>query len=115
MWLPLQTLTGGILNIETVKYLFTARASDSVWNFTMAMVKAGLKDPSGNSLFSPVSILTTINMLLLGTKGGTKDEIMQALGIKYQYFLKLLFHDRVPSLHRTSARTISDHNQLHEQ
>ena len=51
----------------------------------MSMVKVGLKDPTGNSLFSPVSILTTINMLLLGTKGDTKDEIMQALGTVCSY------------------------------
>ena len=35
---------------------------------------------SGNSLFSPISILTTINMLMLGTKGTTKSEVLQALG-----------------------------------
>ena len=56
------------------------RASNSVWNFTMSMIKVGLQDSNGNSLFSPISILTTINMLLLGTKGTTKEEIMQALG-----------------------------------
>ena len=56
-------------------------ASQSIWNFTMSMIKGGLKEAaSGNSLFSPVSILTTINMLFLGTKGNTRTEIMQALG-----------------------------------
>ena len=34
----------------------------------------------GNALFSPVSILTTINMLLLGTIGQTRTEIVRALG-----------------------------------
>ena len=34
----------------------------------------------GNALFSPVSILTTLNMLLLGTVGQTRGEILEALG-----------------------------------
>ena len=37
----------------------------------------------GNALFSPVSILTTINMLLLGTIGQTRTEILQALGLTH--------------------------------
>ena len=64
-----------------ISFICAIRASNTVWNFTLAMVKAGLKDPTGNSLFSPVSILTTLNMLLLGTKGDTKNEIMTALGL----------------------------------
>ena len=41
-----------------------------------------VEETSGNSLFSPVSILTTLNMLLLGTTGGTRGEIIKALGKK---------------------------------
>ena len=56
-------------------------ASNSIWNFTMTLVERGLVEPqSGNALFSPVSILTTLNMLLLGTAGSTRTEILTALG-----------------------------------
>lgn len=44
------------------------------------------EESSGNSLFSPVSILTTLNMLLLGTTGETRQEIIRALG-KVFYFI----------------------------
>ena len=64
-------------NVKNVYF----RASDSVWNFTLSMIeKKVIEEGTGNSLFSPVSILTTINMLLLGTTGETRDEIIQALG-----------------------------------
>ena len=54
------------------------RASDAIWNFTMGMVGRGLKDSAtGNSLFSPVSILTTLNMLLLAVTGTTRDEMVK--------------------------------------
>eukprot|EP00091_Calanus_sinicus_P023914 TRINITY_DN8321_c0_g1_i4.p1 TRINITY_DN8321_c0_g1~~TRINITY_DN8321_c0_g1_i4.p1 ORF type:complete len:474 (-),score=124.60 TRINITY_DN8321_c0_g1_i4:74-1495(-) len=92
------------------------RASDSVWNFTMAMVKAGLKDPSGNSLFSPVSILTTINMLLLGTKGGTKDEIIQALGYpRYTAQVHAQFQSIINSMNTDIGVTVSTSNALFTQ
>ena len=60
-------------------------ASKSIWNFTMAMVKEGLMEAStGNTLFSPVSILTTINMLFLGTTGEMREEVLKALGQAYK-------------------------------
>ena len=39
-----------------------------------------MEEGTGNALFSPVSILTTLNMLLLGTTGVTRQEIITALG-----------------------------------
>jgi len=79
------------------------RASDSVWNFTMSLIKSKLQEEeTGNSLFSPISILTTINMLLLGTKGNTKAEILSALGYprytsqvhtQFQHILKSMNND----------------------
>ena len=57
-------------------------ASESIWNFTLTLVRRGLRErTSGNALFSPVSILTTLNMLLLGTVGDTRTEILHALGL----------------------------------
>ena len=38
------------------------------------------EETTGNSLFSPISILTTLNMLLLGTTGETRAEVIKALG-----------------------------------
>ena len=47
----------------------------------MSMVKHGVQEAgTGNALFSPVSILTTLNMLLLGTQGDTRTELLTALG-----------------------------------
>ena len=55
-------------------------ASDSIWNFTLTMIENGVREEgTGNSLFSPVSILTTLNMLLLGTTGATREELIKAL------------------------------------
>eukprot|EP00092_Neocalanus_flemingeri_P102983 GFUD01131729.1.p1 GENE.GFUD01131729.1~~GFUD01131729.1.p1 ORF type:complete len:527 (+),score=142.23 GFUD01131729.1:57-1637(+) len=92
------------------------KASDSIWNFTMAMVKVGLKDPVGNSLFSPVSILTTINMLLLGTKGSTKDEIMQALGYpRYSAQVHAEFQQIIKSMNNDIGVTVATSNALFTQ
>jgi len=92
------------------------KASDSIWNFTMSMVKVGLKDPTGNSLFSPVSILTTINMLLLGTKGDTKDEIMQALGYpRYSAQVHAQFQQIIDSMNKDIGVTVSTSNALFTQ
>ena len=56
-------------------------ASASIWNLTMSMVDRAVREEgTGNALFSPVSILTTLNMLLLGTTGLTRQEIITALG-----------------------------------
>ena len=47
----------------------------------MSMVEHRVREAAtGNALFSPVSILTTLNMLLLGTQGGTRTELLTALG-----------------------------------
>ena len=47
----------------------------------MSMVEHGVQEAgTGNALFSPVSILTTLNMLLLGTQGDTRTELLTALG-----------------------------------
>jgi len=92
------------------------KASNTIWNFTLAMVKAGLKDLTGNSLFSPVSILTTLNMLLLGTKGGTKDEIMQALGYpRYTAQVHAQFQQIRNSMNRDIGVTVSTSNALFTQ
>lgn len=92
------------------------KASNTIWNFTMAMVKAGLKDPTGNSLFSPVSILTTINMLLLGTKGETKSETMQALGYpRYTAQVHAQFQQIIDSMNNDIGVTVSTSNALFTQ
>ena len=47
----------------------------------MSMVEHRVQEAgTGNALFSPVSILTTLNMLLLGTQGDTRTELLTALG-----------------------------------
>ena len=47
----------------------------------MSMVEHGVQEAgTGNALFSPVSILITLNMLLLGTQGDTRTELLTALG-----------------------------------
>ena len=56
-------------------------ASAAIWNLTMSMVDRAVREEgTGNALFSPVSIMTTLNMLLLGTTGLTRQEIITALG-----------------------------------
>jgi len=92
------------------------RASNSVWNFTMSMIKVGLQDSNGNSLFSPISILTTINMLLLGTKGTTKEEIMQALGYpRYTAQVHAQFQQILSSMNTDIGVTVSSSNALFTQ
>merc|ERR1712172_432607 len=93
------------------------RASDSVWKFTLAMVKAGLKDSAtGNSLFSPISILTTINMLMLGTKGTTKSEVLQALGYpRYTSQVHSQFQHIINSMKRDIGVTVETSNVLFTQ
>ena len=62
--------------------MVTLSASDAIWNLTMSMVENAVREEgTGNALFSPVSIMTTLNMLLLGTTGITRQEIINALGI----------------------------------
>lgn len=57
------------------------RVGEAVWRLTRGLVRGGLYDlSSGNSLFSPISILTTLNMLLMGTAGTTREEILTTLG-----------------------------------
>jgi len=92
------------------------KASDTVWNFTLAMIKAGLKEPNGNSLFSPVSILTTLNMLLLGTKGNTKQEIMTALGYpRYTAQVHAQFQQIIDSMNKDIGVTVATSNALFTQ
>jgi len=93
------------------------RASDSVWKFTLAMVKAGLKDSAtGNSLFSPISILTTINMLMLGTRGTTKSEVLQALGYpRYTSQVHTQFRHIINSMNRDIGVTVETSNALFTQ
>jgi len=92
-------------------------ASNSIWNFTMSMIKGGLKESSsGNSLFSPVSILTTINMVLLGTKGTTRTEIMQALGYpRYTADVHTQFQNIIKSMNRDIGVTVATSNALFNQ
>ena len=81
--LMLYLLGKSIILDQYSMYYFSA--SKAIWNFTMAMVKEGLMEAStGNTLFSPVSILTTINMLFLGTTGETREEVLKALGQTYK-------------------------------
>jgi len=92
------------------------KASDSVWKFTMSMIKSGLKDPQGNSLFSPVSILTTLNMLLLGTTGTTKNEIIQALGYpRYTAQVHAQFENVIQSMNTDIGVTVASSNALFTQ
>jgi len=92
-------------------------ASKSIWNFTMSMVKGGLKEASsGNSLFSPVSILTTINMLFLGTKGSTRTEVMQALGYpRYTADVHAQFQKIINSMNTDIGVTVATSNALFNQ
>ena len=69
-----------LAHLLLLKWLW-CRVGDAVWELTRGLVRSGLYDPaSGNALFSPLSILTTINMLLLGTTGTTRDQILTTLG-----------------------------------
>lgn len=92
-------------------------ASQSIWNFTMSMIKGGLKEAgSGNSLFSPVSILTTINMLFLGTKGDTRTEVMDALGYpRYTATVHTQFQNIINSMNRDIGVTVATSNALFNQ
>jgi len=92
-------------------------ASQSIWNFTMSMIKGGLKEPqSGNSLFSPVSILTTLNMLFLGTQGSTRTEIMTALGYpRYTSDVHTQFQNIINSMNRDIGVTVATSNAMFHQ
>ena len=58
------------------------RGSDAVWNLTKSLIRSRLYEGStGNSLFSPISILTALNILLLGTTGEIQQEMISTLGI----------------------------------
>ena len=62
------------------KFVFLS-GSESVWKFTQEMIKRGVYQAgTGNSLFSPISILITLNMILLGVTGNTEREMREALG-----------------------------------
>jgi len=92
------------------------QASDSVWKFTMNMIKSGLKDETGNSLFSPMSILTTMNMILLGTQGETKMEILNALGYpRYTAQVHQQFQQIIDSMNHDIGVTVSTSNALFTQ
>lgn len=55
--------------------------AESVWNFTREIIKRQVHEAgTGNSLFSPISILVTLNMILLGVTGETEAEMRKALG-----------------------------------
>lgn len=83
----------------------------------MAMIKGGLMESqSGNSLFSPVSILTTINMLFLGTQGSTRTEIMTALGYpRYTSDVHIQFQNIINSMNRDIGVTVATSNALFHQ
>merc|ERR1719244_1936951 len=92
-------------------------ASKSIWNFTMAMVKEGLMEAStGNTLFSPVSILTTINMLFLGTTGETREEVLKALAYpRYTTDVHAQFQNIIKSMNRDIGVTVMTSNALFQQ
>ena len=49
---------------------------------TKSLIRSRLYEGStGNSLFSPISILTALNILLLGTTGEIQQEMISTLGI----------------------------------
>jgi len=106
---------GDYEEVETVPAGY--RASDSIWQFTMSMIKSGLKDGStGNSLFSPISILTTINMLLLGTQGRTQTEIQDALGYpRYTSQVHQQFQQVIKSMNEDIGVTVATSNALFTQ
>ena len=83
----------------------------------MSMIKGGLKEPqSGNSLFSPVSILTTLNMLFLGTQGSTRTEIMTALGYpRYTSDVHTQFQNIINSMNRDIGVTVATSNAMFHQ
>jgi len=93
------------------------QASDSVWNFTLSMIeKKVIEEGTGNSLFSPVSILTTINMLLLGTTGETRNEIIQALGYpRYTSDVHAQFNAIIQSMNKDIGVTVATSNSLFHQ
>eukprot|EP00091_Calanus_sinicus_P017135 TRINITY_DN36974_c0_g1_i1.p1 TRINITY_DN36974_c0_g1~~TRINITY_DN36974_c0_g1_i1.p1 ORF type:complete len:171 (+),score=52.95 TRINITY_DN36974_c0_g1_i1:69-581(+) len=67
-------------------------------------------------LFSPVSILTTINMLFLGTKGDTRTEIMAALGYpRYTATVHTQFQNIINSMNRDIGVTVATSNALFNQ
>ena len=92
-------------------------ASNAIWNFTLTLVERGLVEPSsGNALFSPVSILTTLNMLLLGTTGTTRTEILRALGGWTELDIEIVMQlVRLPKIHGGCPQSISNNHQVHEQ
>jgi len=92
-------------------------ASASIWKFTLTLVRRGLvEQSSGNALFSPVSILTTLNMLLLGTVGNTRTEILQALGYpRYTADVHSQFKNIIKSMNRDIGVTVATSNSLFHQ
>ena len=82
-------------------------ASASIWNLTMSMVDRAVREEgTGNALFSPVSIMTTLNMLLLGTTGLTRQEIITALGDNHSHDDDDSDDGRIPPVHGRCPRSI---------
>jgi len=92
-------------------------ASDAIWNFTMSMIEHQVvEEGTGNSIFSPLSILTTLNMLMLGTTGTTRTELLQALGYpRYTADVHAQFKSIIQSMNKDIGVTVATSNALFHQ
>jgi len=92
-------------------------ASASIWNLTMSMVDRAVREEgTGNALFSPVSIMTTLNMLLLGTTGLTRQEIITALGYpRYTADVHAQFSQIIQSMNKDIGVQVATSNALFHQ
>jgi len=93
------------------------RGSDAVWNLTRALVRSGLYEAgTGNALFSPISILTTLNLLLLATSGETNQQLRQTLGYpRYTGVVHSQFQQIIKSMKNEIGVTLSSSNAIFTQ
>ncbi|XP_023328503.1 serpin B4 isoform X2 [Eurytemora carolleeae] len=93
------------------------RGSDAVWNLTKSLIRSRLYEGStGNSLFSPISILTALNILLLGTTGEIQQEMISTLGYpRYTGLVHSQFQQIIKSMNEDIGVTISTSNALFSQ
>ncbi|XP_004628456.1 serpin B9-like [Octodon degus] len=78
--------------------------SEANGTFAIQLLKhLGQKDPVHNVFLSPVSISSALGMVLLGAKGNTASQIVQALALNAEEDIHGGFQSLLAQVHRTGA------------
>jgi len=105
----------GVLEEEVKPIPF--RGSDAVWNLTRSLIRENMYQGStGNSLFSPISILTTLNMIFLGTSGTIHKEIRETFGYpRYTGLVHSQFQEIIRSMNEDIGVQVNTLNAIFSQ